>query len=66
MKKDPRIFIHHILESISLIEGYSKGKPWRTLLHQYMTRSFIEPSILSISEVFSGCAAPTHAMVFES
>jgi len=26
MKKDPKIFIHHILESISLIEGYSNGK----------------------------------------
>ena len=26
MKKDPKIFIHHILESISLIEGYSDGK----------------------------------------
>ncbi len=26
MKKDARIFVHHILESISLIEGYSDGK----------------------------------------
>jgi uncharacterized protein with HEPN domain len=26
MKKDPRIFVHHILESICLIEGYSDGK----------------------------------------
>jgi hypothetical protein len=26
MKKDPRIFVHHILESIGLIEGYSDGK----------------------------------------
>ncbi len=26
MKKDAKIFIHHILESISLIEGYSNGK----------------------------------------
>ena len=26
MKKYPRIFVHHILESICLIEGYSDGK----------------------------------------
>ena len=26
MKKDARIFIHHILESINLIESYSDGK----------------------------------------
>jgi uncharacterized protein with HEPN domain len=26
MKKDPKVFIHHILESISLIESYSNGK----------------------------------------
>jgi len=26
MKKDPKVFIHHILESISLIEAYSDGK----------------------------------------
>jgi len=26
MKKDAKVFLHHILESISLIEGYSKGK----------------------------------------
>ena len=26
MKKDPRIFVHHILESICLIVGYSDGK----------------------------------------
>ncbi len=26
MKKDPNIFINHILESMSLIEGYSNGK----------------------------------------
>ena len=26
MKKDPRIFVHHILESICLIESYSDGK----------------------------------------
>ncbi len=26
MKKDPRIFVHHIRESICLIESYSDGK----------------------------------------
>jgi len=26
MKKDPRIFIQHILECIELIEGYLAGK----------------------------------------
>jgi len=26
MKKDAKVFLHHILESISLIEGYSNGK----------------------------------------
>ena len=26
MKKDARIFVHHILESICLIESYSDGK----------------------------------------
>jgi len=26
MKKDPKVFIHHILESITLIESYSAGK----------------------------------------
>jgi len=33
MKKDPEIFITHILECVELIEGYLKGKAKRDFFH---------------------------------
>jgi uncharacterized protein with HEPN domain len=32
MKKDPGVFLEHILDSIELIESYSKGKTERDLM----------------------------------
>jgi len=37
MKKDPRIFIEHILESISVVEEYMKGLPKEEFLSSRKT-----------------------------
>jgi uncharacterized protein with HEPN domain/predicted nucleotidyltransferase len=47
MKKDARIFAHHILESICLIEGYSDGKT----LGDFITSTSLQDMIIRRIEI---------------
>jgi uncharacterized protein with HEPN domain len=47
MKKDPKVFIHHILESISLIERYSNGKT----LEDFMASTSLQDMIIRRIEI---------------
>ena len=47
MKKDPRIFVHHILESICLIESYSDGKT----LEDFITSTSLQDMIIRRIEI---------------
>ncbi len=47
MKKDPNIFIHHILESIDLIEKYSKN----TTQAQFLKKSSMQDAIIRRLEI---------------
>ncbi len=50
MKKDPKVFIHHILESISLIEAYSDGKNLQDFLNSTSLQDMIIRRIEIIGE----------------
>jgi len=47
VKKDPNIFIYHILESIDLIEGYSKN----TTQAQFFKKFFMQDAIIRRLEI---------------
>ena len=47
MKKDARIFVHHILESICLIESYSDGKT----LEDFITSTSLQDMIIRRIEI---------------
>ncbi len=47
MKKDPKIFISHILESIDLIETYSKN----TIQAQFLKRPSVQDAIIRRLEI---------------
>jgi uncharacterized protein with HEPN domain len=47
MKKDPKVFLHHIRESISLIESYSNGKT----LEDFMASTSLQDMIIRRIEI---------------
>jgi len=47
MKKDAKVFLHHILESISLIESYSNGKT----LEDFMASTSLQDMIIRRIEI---------------
>jgi uncharacterized protein with HEPN domain len=47
MKKDPKVFIHHILESISLIESYSNEKT----LEDFVSSTSLQDMIIRRIEI---------------
>lgn len=50
MKKDPRVFMEHILESICLIEDYSKGKTLQDFMESRALQDMIIRRIEIIGE----------------
>ena len=52
MKKDPKVFLHHILESISLIESYSNGKT----LEDFMASTSLQDMIIRRIEIIGEAA----------
>ncbi len=47
MKKDAKVFLHHILESISLIESYSNGKT----MEDFVTSTSLQDMIIRRIEI---------------
>ena len=49
MKKDSKVFIHHILESISLIEEYNSGKT----LEDFVASTSLQDMIIRRIEIMA-------------
>ncbi len=52
MKKDPKVFIHHILESIRLIEEYTSGKT----LEDFVASTSLQDMIIRRIEIIGEAA----------